>query len=111
MGTVSSRPREQGMVAIRRRHRPRLPGVGHGALAACCSAAMAIFRSFDPWGLKMWTGTGCGGFSQDPAAMAGPVHDSRGSTATLAEAVGARPIIDTAAAAVSTVAKWRRMSG
>jgi hypothetical protein len=70
---------------------------------------MAIFLSFDPWGLKMWAGTGCGGFEQAWAAILGPSQVSLGGTTALAEAVGARPIVDAVPAAASAVIRHRRM--
>ena len=57
----------------------------------------------------MWVGTGCGGFSQAFADMSGPVQDSIGSMIALAEAVGARPIVDAAAATASAPRRNRLM--
>jgi hypothetical protein len=57
----------------------------------------------------MWGGTGCGGFSQAFADMSGPVQDSIGSMIALAEAAGARPIVDAAAATASAPRRNRLM--
>ena len=68
------------------------------------SAGIAIFRYFDPCGPNMWVGTGCGGLSQASATISAPVQDARGGTTPLAEAVGARPIVDAMAATARTPA-------
>jgi len=73
------------------------------------SAAMAIFWPFEPCGVNMWVGTGCGGIPQLSASISAPVHDALGGTVPLASAVGARPIVDTAAATASTPASHRLM--
>jgi hypothetical protein len=57
----------------------------------------------------MWVGTGCGGISQVRSTMSVPVQDVLGGTIPLAEAVGARPIADTAAATANTPASQRLM--
>jgi hypothetical protein len=55
----------------------------------------------------MWVGTGCGGFSQLSATISAPVQDALGGTVPFAEAAGARPIVDTTAAAATTPASHR----
>jgi hypothetical protein len=55
----------------------------------------------------MWVGTGCGGVSQLSATISAPVQDALGGTVPLAEATGARPIVDTTAAAATTPASHR----
>lgn len=90
---------------------PRSDCVEESAAGMVCSrsAATAIFRPFEPWGLNMWVGTGCGGFSQLLATISAPVQDALGGTVPLAEAVGARPIVDTTAATATTPASHRLM--
>jgi hypothetical protein len=73
------------------------------------SAAMAIFWYFDPCGPNRWVGTGCGGVPQAWATISVPVQDALGGTIALAEAVGARPIVDAAAATASTPMSHRLM--
>jgi hypothetical protein len=57
----------------------------------------------------MWVGTGCGGITQVWATISVPVQDALGGTVPLAEAVGARPIVDTTAATATTPASHRLM--
>jgi hypothetical protein len=57
----------------------------------------------------MWVGTGCGGLSQASATMSAPVQDALGGIVPLAEAVGARPMADAAAATASNPASQRLM--
>jgi hypothetical protein len=71
------------------------------------SAAMAIFRGFDPCRVNMWVGTGCGGISQVWATSSLPVQDALGGTTPFADAAGARPIAEAAAATASTHANHR----
>jgi hypothetical protein len=55
----------------------------------------------------MWVGTGCGGLSQVSAIMSAPVQDALGGIVPLAEAVGARPVANAAAATASNPAsQW-----
>jgi hypothetical protein len=55
----------------------------------------------------MWVGTGCGDITQVWAKISVPVQDALGGTVPLAEAVGARSIVDTTAAVATTPASHR----